>query len=352
MIECIFTLDYEIYGNGAGSLKDLVYEPASRLIGLFHRWDARFVAFVEAAELDRIEACGADPHIDLVKTQVRDLDRAGFEIGLHLHPQWCNASRVGGRWVLDYSEYNLCTLSAPRISAIVSGALGYLRCLVSRSHFTPLSFRAGNWLFQPTAPAASILAGYGIGLDSSVFRGGLQRNHGLDYRGAPRDAYYWPFRADVTVPDPAGAWIEVPIHTEMVPSWRIPAAKRLALGNSFGGAGQSPIRRLNRALDFLRFRYPLKLDFCRMTAGQMAAMVARVIEKDRCEPGISRPIVAIGHTKDLSDIGAVDAFLAFLKANGIAVTTFRDVYPKLLQETQQAAAISGHGHEVGTTLAS
>ena len=51
MIECIFTIDYEIYGNGQGSLQELVYEPARRLMDIFQRADARFVAFVEAAEL-------------------------------------------------------------------------------------------------------------------------------------------------------------------------------------------------------------------------------------------------------------------------------------------------------------
>ena len=30
MIECIFTLDYEIYGDGTGSLNELVYEPTDR----------------------------------------------------------------------------------------------------------------------------------------------------------------------------------------------------------------------------------------------------------------------------------------------------------------------------------
>lgn len=344
MIECIFTLDYEIYGNGVGSLKDLVYEPASRLMDLFHTRHVRFVAFIEAAELERIDERRADPDIDLVKAQVQRLDRAGFEIGLHLHPQWCNARQEAGRWVLDYSEYNLCTLPVPRISAIISGALQYLRRLVDRPNFTPLSFRAGNWLFQPTGPVAAILAGYGIGLDSSVFRGGLQRHSGLDYRGAPTDAYYWPFGADVIAPDPAGALIEIPIHTEMVPSWRMPTAKRLALGNSFGG--RSGLGRLKRVLDCLRFRYPLKLDFCRMTAEQMAAMVVPIIREDRREPGIYRPIVAIGHTKDLSDIGEVDAFLGFLSTNEIAVSTFRDVYPKLVEGNTRDGINTRHGREV------
>ena len=52
MIECIFTIDYEIYGNGEGSLQELVYEPAQRLMVVFEEWDARFVNFVEVAELD------------------------------------------------------------------------------------------------------------------------------------------------------------------------------------------------------------------------------------------------------------------------------------------------------------
>src|SRR4051812_4633060 len=39
MIECIFTIDYEIYGNGTGSLRDLVLEPAARLADLFRLHD-------------------------------------------------------------------------------------------------------------------------------------------------------------------------------------------------------------------------------------------------------------------------------------------------------------------------
>ncbi|MGH9431019.1 MAG: hypothetical protein ACRD3T_05705, partial [Terriglobia bacterium] len=167
-------MDYEIYGNGTGALKDLVYEPAERLREIFQTWDARFVVFVEAAELERIEAWGTDPAIDLVKQQIRDLYRKGFEIGVHLHPQWSNARYEQGRWLLDYSEYNLCTLPRPRIIQIVELSLAYLRDIVDDPHFTPLSFRAGNWLFQPTQTAAAILARHGIRIDSSVFKGGLQ----------------------------------------------------------------------------------------------------------------------------------------------------------------------------------
>ena len=58
MIECIFTLDYEIYGNGSGDLATLVLEPTERLLTLFRSRGHRFVVFVEAAELRRHRSCG------------------------------------------------------------------------------------------------------------------------------------------------------------------------------------------------------------------------------------------------------------------------------------------------------
>lgn len=332
MIECIFTLDYEIYGDGTGALKDLVYEPTEQLRNIFRKWDARFVAFVEVAEFEKIEAYGTDSAIDLVKRQIRDLHREGFEVGLHLHPQWCNANYDRERWILDASEYNLCTLARTRIVHIIQCSLDYMRYVVDESGFTPLSFRAGNWLFQPTKTAASVLAENGIRIDSSVFKGGLQRSNMLDYRRALRNGYYWAFDSDVIDPDPTGPWIEVPIYTEMVPFWRMPTSKRLGFHRNVGIAGQRSKKKLNRVLDFLRFRYPLKLDFCRMTLNELTSMMGKVIREDRTNPRQYKPIVAIGHTKDLVDPQTVDAFLSFLRTNGVAVSTFESSYHGLLGE--------------------
>jgi len=91
MVEIIFTLDYEINGNGVGVLRDLVYEPAEHLRHVFEKCKARFVNFVEVAEFERIDVFATDPDISLVKRQIKELHGDGFEIGLHLHPQWCNA---------------------------------------------------------------------------------------------------------------------------------------------------------------------------------------------------------------------------------------------------------------------
>ncbi|MGC2196213.1 MAG: hypothetical protein WA628_16190 [Terriglobales bacterium] len=340
MIDFVFTVDYEIYGDGRGAFKDLVYEPARRLVDLFLSRDVRFVAFVEAAEFEKIERYDTDSAIALVSKQIEGFCREGFEIGLHLHPQWCNAHYERGRWLLDSAEYNLCTLPRPRIVEIVRNAIGYLRHVVNRPQFTPRCFRAGNWLFQPTSIAASVLGEAGIHLDSSVFKGGLQRNHGLDYRPAQKNGYFWRFEHDVNDPDPRGRWIEVPIYTERVLPWRMATSKRLRLNHGGRAGGQSTRQRVNGALDLLRYRYPLKLDFCRMTLAELVSMTSRIIQEDRRQPEVYKPIVAIGHTKDLRDMQTVSDFLTFLHVQKIPVTTFDSIYSKLAQEMAPTAVVA------------
>jgi hypothetical protein len=329
MIEFLFTIDYEIFGNGTGSLQELVHDPAEQLAELFRKWDVRFVTFVEAAELGKLATTRVDPAIAHVVSQLNRFHRDGFEIGLHLHPQWCNAQYVNGQWVLDYREYNLCKLDPQRISEIVRESLAFLRSVLGEPDFTPLSFRAGNWLFQPTAETARVLAANGIQIDSSVFKGGLQRNHGLDYRAARHNGYFWNFSSDVNRPDKNGQLIEVPIQTEMVPSWKMASSKRLGSSNTFASAGSGFRRKLTRIRDFARFRYPKKLDFCRMMLDEMTGMMDKVIREDRSDPSQYRPIVSIGHTKDPIDFGVVESFLTFLRTNNIPVVTFNSVCEKL-----------------------
>jgi hypothetical protein len=192
----------------------------------------------------------------------------------------------------------------------------------------PLAFRAGNWLFKPTQPAAYVLADRGIKIDSSVFKGGLQHQHKLDYRRSLKNGYYWRFKDNVNSSDSNGILLELPIHTQMVPFWKMLTTKRISLQQKATSAAQNGKQRLNRLIDFLRFRYPLKLDFCRMTITELTRMVDKVIQEDHQNPTSFRPIVAIGHTKDLIDFETVELFLDYLNEKGIRVSTSTDVYLK------------------------
>lgn len=336
MLECIFTIDYEIYGNGHGSLRELVFEPADRLRKIFDEIGAKFVVFVEVAELEKIDALQTDSAIQLVKNQIREFFEAGFEIALHLHPQWCNADYQCGKWELDYTEYNLCTLPMPRITEIVDRSITFLRTVLQNPYFIPTSFRAGNWLFQPTAKAARVLMENGIRIDSSVFKGGRQHLHNLDYRSARKNDYYWRFTEDVTTPNSSGALLEIPIYTKMVPFWRLLTAKRVGLQRKASPPEVSKQRRLPRLLDFLRFSQPLKFDYCRMTLAELVNMTEWLIAEDQRQPELVKPIVLIGHTKDLLDFETIRSFLSYLRENCIPISTLESFAQRYCARSQAA----------------
>jgi hypothetical protein len=319
MIECIFTLDYEIYGNGVGSLRELVLYPTERLAEIFAEFSAPFVVFAEAVEFAKIEEAGSDPDAAAVRTQLRGLRAAGHEIALHLHPWWANARYENGHWQLDWTERNLGALSPDRIDAIVCDAIQYLRGALDDPEFTPVSFRSGLWAMQPTRHIASVLARHGIQADSSVFRGGRITSLDLDYRSVPANQCTWHFKGEVTTADPAGALWEFPIHSELVPFWQMLGSRRLRLHRKAQSPGYGkPLPR--RWRDYLRFRYPRKLDFCRMTFEEMRSAVQNLLDREQLHP--ATPIVAIGHSKDFDDADTVWRFLTFLQERHISLTTF------------------------------
>jgi hypothetical protein len=315
MIECIFTLDYEIYGNGRGTLRDQVLEPTQRL--------TEFVVFTEAVEFAKMEEAQSDPDCAAVRAQLRQLRAASHEIALHIHPWWANARYQDGRWDLDWSEQIIGKLPPARVEEIVSRAIGYLRDALNDTTFMPVSFRAGSWAFQPTPVIAGVLARHGVLVDSSVFKGGRVRSMGLDYRPALRNGGSWRFSQDVNVPVANGALLESPIHTELVPFWRMLRRKRLKLQSKTRTASYgSPLPHCWR--DFARFQYPRKFDFCRMSFAEMREAVEGAL-KEREQRQEHSPIVAIGHSKDFEDADAVRGILGFLQDRGVAVTTFSHV---------------------------
>lgn len=328
MIEFIFTIDYEIYGNGSGSLRELVYEPIRKLIPIFKKWKSKFVVFAEAVEFLKMEEYRSDRDIEAVRSQLCCLQEDGFEIGLHLHPWWAKARFENKAWHLDYSERNICELPEKRITEIVNSAIDYLRCVLGDSGFELISFRGGLWLMQPTKLMANVLSKHGIKIDSSVFKGGRIHDIGLDYRPSLRNGHCWRFTNDINQPDINGVLLEVPIYTEMVPFWKMLGKKRLVIQKkapSVGNAGPLP----NRLRDFLRLRYPRKFDFCRMQFYEMKSVIDRVIQEDKLNPQICKYIVAIGHSKDLVDIDSISRLLSYLSLNSIVVIGFENVLQKL-----------------------
>ena len=105
--QLLLTLDYEIFGNGYGDVRQHMVEPTEQMARICERYEVPLTIFFEAEEYlafcrnarDLEQALGYDP-ARLIREQVRSLVRRGHDFQLHLHPQWYGARFVSGRWVL------------------------------------------------------------------------------------------------------------------------------------------------------------------------------------------------------------------------------------------------------------
>ena len=62
---------------------------------------------------------------------------------------------------------------------------------------------------------------------------------------------------------------------------------------------------------------------------ELRSVMERVLEEDRKNPESYKPVVAIGHSKDLVDFDAIRRFLEYLAGKNIAISTFKGVAQRL-----------------------
>ena len=328
MIEFIFTLDYEIYGNGQGNLKECIICPAEGLLGLFNKFGYRLVIFPEVLELEKIMEYKTDPDISRIGSQLRKIHKEGHEIGLHVHSWWARAYYQNNRWQFDLGESNLCSLTGQRIQEILGHGLCFLRNILNDGSYQPVSFRNGLWTMQPTRNMAIVLNRFNLRLDSTVFKGGLIKKYGVDYRPSLKNGYYWKFLDDVNRHQDDGVLLEIPIYTELVPFWKmfsrfLTKTSIRSDQNDSQKWGKEIRNSWSRAKDYMRLWYPRKLDFCFMSSKEIISLFRKILELDKKTKELYKPIVLVGHTKNLLDLKKVEIILRFIKESGIEITTFK-----------------------------
>ncbi len=62
-----------------------------------------------------------------------------------------------------------------------------------------------------------------------------------------------------------------------------------------------------------------------MTLDELVDMMEALVKEDQRSPEVFKPIVAIGHTKDLVDFETIELFLSYLRAKEVPVSTLEGV---------------------------
>ena len=350
MVTALFTLDYEIHGNGDGCPLELMIEPTNRLMDLLDSFGAKLTIMADVAEIlkfrEYLEETGHDRfHFGAIVEQLRDAIRRGHDVQLHLHSSYFNAIYDGTQWAQDWAEYSFADLPFERMREMVETGKEFLEDLLvpARADYRCIAFRAANWSVNPSANVVRALSENGILLDTSVFKYG--RRSGMvsfDYKDAASE--FAPWKAsdeDLSREDRNGKIWEVPIASEA--RWigafftgnrvkRVLQSRRHPFANTGVGAVRRPdrLRTAWKMCKALFQRHAWKADFNQCTGRQLIGAAKRI---EMASEGRAMPMVLIGHSKlfDSANARSLQPFLEFVRAHtgSFRFGLFRDVLEEL-----------------------
>jgi hypothetical protein len=333
MLNVIFTLDYEIHGNGEGDPYQLMVEPTSRLLDLFDQYGAKLTIMADVAEILKFgeyrDRFGRDDyHYQAIISQLQDAIVRGHDVQLHLHCSYFNAQFENGSWKQDWSEYNFAGLSEERINQVLQIGKSFLEDQLRPVDpaYRCYAFRAANWSVNPSRNVVRGLINNGFRIDTSVFKFG--RRSGLvsfDYSHAPSNVGPWlADEDDICRENKSGKLLEVPIYSER--RWlgafvslnrlnRVVSSRAHRLQqNGTGANGSKPASRLGKFLMPFR-RHAWKADFNQCTGRQLSRALTRASVRHLGRNQATLPFVLIGHSKLFSRANEhdLDIFLRQVK---------------------------------------
>ena len=322
MLNIIFTLDYEIHGNGEGCPSELMVEPTRRMMDLFDRYGAKLTIMADVAEILKFqeykEKTGRDDyHYEAIAEQLREAVRRGHDVQLHLHASYFNARYENGRWEQDWSEYNFAGLPLDRLNEIVRIGKQYLEDLLKpvAPAYQCTVFRAANWAVNPSRNVVHALIKNGIRIDTSVFKYGQRRGLvNFDYSNAHSDLMPWPVdENDICRRSETGKLFESPIYSErrwfgaFLTSSRLYRARMTRahpLSSQCPKANgvlmvKSSVGKFLDTFSILIRRHAWKADLNQCTGQQLVAALNRALRKYG-DLNSHLPFVLIGHSKQFN----------------------------------------------------
>lgn len=319
----ILSDDWELRGNGQGTVQEHQATPARRLMDLYEELDVpctfnievmQQLAFLEVAKkYDSVEQEAL-----LWQDTVTEMVRRGADTQLHIHPQWAEARYSGTDWSLGRT-WDITRLAPKQQAKMVRDGASAFRRFTGRA---PVAFRAGSWAAGPPSEHLfKALIAEGIQLDCSVVHGTRYRGDAvnLDYRRL--ECPHLPYKPDLhdlrRVGPASGPIVEVPTQSiRFLPVrqelalrlWRIKErlkATRTPAVPSFDPFGLNH----NRSVE------PIILDFSsKREQSLMLWALRRVVERAR-KSSMEGPIPLVfeNHSKDLRSNDAFDRVKSYVE---------------------------------------
>ena len=333
-IGLVFTLDYEIHGNGSGEFENWAYFPTSQMLNVLDTYGAKLTIMAEMGHYWAMKKYKElfQRDIDLFESQLKDAVRRGHDVQLHFHPQWIDAKFADGNWHLDFSRKTIERLCHSYDEAYLYLKKGKddLEQLLTpvNSNYKCICFRSGFLQMQPSENMIKALENAGFLSDTSVSKG-MKADDSLrllDYTSAYSRYHPWQTSdSEICNSDENGEIIEFPILSyspTLIDKLKNKIRKKkngksindiLSGFMAIYGKGMMPVDHSISFSDKLKSMLAKKwyyTDFCQRDHSDLVRYIKDVISdcKKNSDYGYV-PVVLIGHSKDFFFANNLSLFL-------------------------------------------
>lgn len=202
----IFTLDYELFGDGSGDVFKHIIEPTDDILRIANQFGMKLTFFFEVIEFWKLKEewekgnnMGYERNpIEAVETQICEAYRQGHDIQLHLHPQWVDARWEKGKWMVNFEKWRLGGYQGEgdnSMESLFRRGKQTLENLLKpvNPDYQCIAIRAGGYNIQPSEEIVRAMKAVGIMVDSSIYPGGKETGllSNYDYTGVDPAKGYW-----------------------------------------------------------------------------------------------------------------------------------------------------------------
>lgn len=196
--------DWELSGNSLGNVASHQYIPSLIFMKMAKKLGINLTFMVDVAQqLEFNKHIDEDPNFRLQKNLWDDsvllMKEYGFDVQLHLHPQWLNASLNGDLYYLN-RNWNIGKYNSVSQKALIHNAINYLHNLIRKidPDYEVHAFKGGSWGLQPSDTLFNILEEEGIRIVIGVRKGMYIPENGVDYRNLEEELLpYYPCYTDI-----------------------------------------------------------------------------------------------------------------------------------------------------------
>ncbi len=196
--------DWEVAGNGLGNVASHQYIPSLFFMKLAMRLGIKLTFMVDVAQqLIYQKNQDKDPNIKLQKRlwddSVQLMKQYGFDVQLHLHPQWYNAELKNDLFYLS-NNWNIGTYKKEIQKQLITESVDYLEKLLKQIDpgYKVIAFKGGSWGLQPSNDLLKNMADNGIKIITGVRKGMKIPQNGVDYSTLEEEIMpYYPDFADI-----------------------------------------------------------------------------------------------------------------------------------------------------------